>query len=112
MFSRIIVRVLPKLLKAVSVNKRAVEDTVLPTADGKGLAVPAGTDLQLSVLGLHYNRTRIVTTPNHPLTDTEAKYWPDPTVFNPERFMNPDWPRENFFAFSAGARSCIGRRCV
>lgn len=38
-----------------------------------------------------------------------ARYWKDPNTFNPSRFLG-DWPRDAFVPFSAGARSCLGRR--
>jgi Cytochrome P450 len=38
-----------------------------------------------------------------------AKYWREPKTFNPDRSLG-DWNRDTFIPFSAGARSCIGRR--
>ena len=40
-----------------------------------------------------------------------ARHWEDPYAFKPERFLN-DWPRDAFVPFSAGPRSCIGRKLV
>lgn len=39
-----------------------------------------------------------------------ARYWKDPHAFKPDRFLAPDWPRDAFLPFSAGARGCIGRK--
>ncbi|KAJ6472655.1 cytochrome P450 [Mycena vulgaris] len=60
--------------------------------------VKAGSLVIIDVLALHMN----------------PMYWgPDAAVFRPERFVDTDayrWPRDAFFAFSGGARSCIGQR--
>jgi hypothetical protein len=40
-----------------------------------------------------------------------AKYWDEPDAFKPERFLG-EWPKHAFIPFSAGVRSCIGRRYV
>jgi len=41
-------------------------------------------------------------------------YWgPDTNEFKPERFVDTEeyrWPRDAFFAFASGPRSCIGQR--
>ncbi|KAG9038528.1 hypothetical protein FRB95_000749 [Tulasnella sp. JGI-2019a] len=60
----------------------------------KRLFVPKGSSVLISVAGLHYN----------------PRYWKDPYAFNPDRFLALDWPKDAFLAFSAGARSCIGRK--
>ncbi|KAF5345431.1 hypothetical protein D9758_013618 [Tetrapyrgos nigripes] len=70
---------------------KGVQDLVVP--------VPQGTQVMLHIAGLHYN----------------PKYWPNPTEFKPDRFMpgpggDPTWPKDAFIPFSAGSRSCIGRR--
>nr|BAL05138.1 cytochrome P450 [Phanerodontia chrysosporium] len=80
-----------------TIPKISAEDTSLVTTDRAGnrvvVPVPCGTSLHLSVVALHYN----------------PRYWDDPYAFKPERFHG-DWPREAFIPFSAGARSCLGRR--
>ncbi|KAI0252522.1 cytochrome P450 [Lactifluus subvellereus] len=80
-----------------SIPKEAAEDTTLTvgTADGgkTTFPVPAGTEVALHVPGLHYN----------------PRYWKDPHVFKPERFLG-DWPKNAFVPFSLGARACLGRR--
>lgn len=40
-----------------------------------------------------------------------ARHWEDPYGFKPARFLG-DWPRDAFLPFSAGARSCLGRKYV
>ncbi|KAG8977410.1 hypothetical protein FRC05_001808 [Tulasnella sp. 425] len=93
----------------VNTPKYATQDTTIPVTpavvyDGvsqvdplakpKSLFVPKGTEVLVSVTGLHYN----------------PRYWKDPKEFKPERFLEPDWPRDAFAGFSLGARACIGRR--
>ncbi|KAH0826717.1 cytochrome P450 [Lanmaoa asiatica] len=62
------------------------------------MAIPAGSVVILDVWALHMN----------PL------YWgEDAAEFKPERFIDTpsyQWPRNAFFPFSGGARSCIGQR--
>ncbi|GJE92931.1 cytochrome P450 [Phanerochaete sordida] len=79
------------------IPKIAAEDTTLVATDYNGnkitIPVPEGSGVTLHVPGLHYN----------------PRYWDDPYEFKPERFRG-DWPRDAFLPFSAGARSCLGRR--
>jgi len=60
--------------------------------------VKAGSFVILDILALHMN----------------PMYWDhDVEQFKPERFLDTDtyrWPRDAFFAFSGGPRSCIGQR--
>lgn len=61
----------------------------------KNIPVPEGSNLLINVVGLHYN----------------PKYWEDPMEFRPERFLKEHTYNKNaWLAFSAGPRSCIGRR--
>ncbi|KAH8833183.1 cytochrome P450 [Flagelloscypha sp. PMI_526] len=80
-----------------TIPKVVPEDTTITVSNNLGvkrvIAVPRGTEMSIHTTGLHYN----------------AKYWPDPEAFKPEKFLDPSWPRDAFLAFSAGARSCIGR---
>lgn len=42
-----------------------------------------------------------------------AFFWPDPEEFKPDRFIDTDdykYNRDAFLPFSAGARSCVGRK--
>ena len=42
-------------------------------------------------------------------THRDARFFPDPLTFSPERWMSPDErPRLAYFPFGAGPRSCIG----
>lgn len=59
----------------------------------KTVPVPEGTPIVLNFIALHHN----------------PRYWEDPHAFKPDRFLG-DWPRDAFWPFSGGARSCIGRR--
>ena len=43
-------------------------------------------------------------------TQRDARWFPDPTAFRPERFrQEPTWPRYAYFPFGAGPRVCIGQ---
>jgi cytochrome P450 len=43
------------------------------------------------------------------VTHRDARFFPDPLTFSPERWMSPDQrPRLAYFPFGAGPRSCIG----
>ncbi|KAG9122952.1 hypothetical protein FRC07_000436 [Ceratobasidium sp. 392] len=86
----------------MQVQKLAQEDTVLSVArNGPGkdehtreeFLVPAESLVYISVLGTHYNPT----------------YWPEPERFSPARFTET-YNKDAFLAFSAGHRSCIGRK--
>ncbi|KAH6911859.1 cytochrome P450 [Coprinopsis sp. MPI-PUGE-AT-0042] len=77
--------------------KVAAEDTTLTIGNQLGektVPVPKGTRVTIDTAGLHYN----------------PRYWPDPEEFKPDRFLDPDWPRDAFLPFSAGPRVCIGRK--
>ncbi|KAF9450841.1 cytochrome P450 [Macrolepiota fuliginosa MF-IS2] len=83
---------------APNVPKRAAEDTTLSTTNAQGetvtIPLPKGTNLMISLPGLHYN----------------PKYWEDPHMFKPDRFTKPGWDRDAFLPFSGGARACLGRK--
>ena len=71
------------------VEREAIEDD---TVGGKVL--PKGGTVGISAFILHRN----------------PKYWPDPEVFQPERFLtpDPDRPKHAYMPFGAGPRTCIG----
>uniref|UniRef100_A0A8H7XL65 Cytochrome P450 n=1 Tax=Psilocybe cubensis TaxID=181762 RepID=A0A8H7XL65_PSICU len=80
------------------VPKISSEDTVLTVGNihGQKRVVPVakGTRVIVHIPGLHYN----------------PRYWDDPESFRPSRFLSPDWNRDAFLPFSAGARACLGRK--
>ncbi|KAG1902247.1 cytochrome P450 [Suillus fuscotomentosus] len=79
------------------VPKLSTEDTTFTLTDANGtmktVVVPKGVELELDITGVHYN----------------PKYWEDPFVFKPERFLG-DWNRDAFLPFSAGSRGCVGKK--
>ncbi|OBZ67844.1 hypothetical protein A0H81_12320 [Grifola frondosa] len=80
-----------------SIPKSSAEDTTLVTSNAAGekltVPIPKGTYITIHTPGLHYN----------------PRYWEDPHVFKPSRFLG-DWPRDAFLPFSGGPRACVGRR--
>ncbi|KAF5354196.1 hypothetical protein D9756_007136 [Leucocoprinus leucothites] len=80
------------------IPKRCAEDTTLTTTNTQGetvvIPVAKGTSVDIYTPALHYN----------------PKYWEDPHSFKPDRFLKPDWNRDAFLPFSAGARACLGRK--
>ncbi|KAH7096209.1 cytochrome P450 [Auriculariales sp. MPI-PUGE-AT-0066] len=81
------------------ISKASAVDTHIPLAfpapNGMtSVPVPKGTIFTAHIVGLHYN----------------PRWWKDPFLFRPERFLDPEWPRDAFLPFSAGPRVCIGRR--
>jgi len=86
----------------------------VPNEDGETIVIlcPKDTQISLSAIALHFNR-KLVSQWYKSGTENEctAKYWRDPKAFRPDRFLE-DWNRDAFIPFSAGARSCIGRRYV
>jgi len=60
-----------------------------------GYTVPAGTTILMNMYSLH----------------RDTKYFPEPEVYNPERFLVDHMRHAYAFSpFSAGARNCIGQR--
>jgi Cytochrome P450 len=75
------------------------------------IPVPKGTQIVLDAAALHRNRElaplrSVAATNGHPA----ARYWANPEEFRPDRFMEPDWPKDAFLPFSAGAHACLGRK--
>ncbi|KAG8878773.1 hypothetical protein FRB97_002314 [Tulasnella sp. 331] len=56
--------------------------------------VPKGSEVLYDIAAVHHN----------------PRYWPEPYSFKPERFLDPNWPKEAFISFSTGSRGCMGRR--
>ncbi|KZV71454.1 cytochrome P450 [Peniophora sp. CONT] len=80
------------------IPKMSAEDTSVTVTSVTGeraqLPIPKSTRIVINTPALHRN----------------PRYWSDPLTFKPERFLDPDWPRDAFVPFSAGPRACIGRR--
>ena len=61
-----------------------------------GYDIPKGTQVLINIYALHYN----------------AEMWPEPTKFDPERFLDSDGKLNSksghFMPFSCGRRVCVG----
>lgn len=71
--------------------RMARQEAVLPS----GFTIPAGSKLYLCQYVMHRN----------------ARYWPNPERFDPERFAEPEKkarPQFAYFPFGGGIRVCIG----
>ncbi len=58
--------------------------------------------------GGHLLPAGTVVTPSIYLTQRDARLWPDPTEFRPERFLSGKAPIYHFFPFGAGVWRCLG----
>ncbi|KAJ7584430.1 cytochrome P450 [Mycena floridula] len=97
----------------IGIPKEAAKDTTVSstTIDGQTMTfpVPKGGQIVVHTVGVHYNRSLIHACLVFQLTRPIARYWKDPETFNPDRFLGP-WNRDAFLPYSAGARSCLGRK--
>ncbi|KAJ9101791.1 hypothetical protein QFC21_003130 [Naganishia friedmannii] len=113
----------------VYIPKYATEDTWLPDepdndvgeeeGEGKRVFVPKGTQCGIDTVGLRESalgrrrveESTLILIIHRSWKDRHPRYWKNPDVFLPERFME-DYDRDAFAPFSAGARgkSCIGRK--
>ncbi|KAH1021970.1 hypothetical protein HUJ04_011450 [Dendroctonus ponderosae] len=76
------------------ISRKINEDVQLVTCD---LTIPAGSTILISQFATH----------KHP------KYWENPDVFNPDNFLPEKCQDRHYYAyfpFSAGPRSCVGRK--
>lgn len=77
--------------------KFCTEEITLTGSDGLTCNLQPGHRVFISQFGLH----------------NDSKYWPDPEVFDPERFSLENQARRNkstFIGFSEGPRMCVGMR--
>jgi hypothetical protein len=92
------------------IPKSPAEDVILMAGNSRGdkmsFPVPAGSLINISTAGLHYNRMHCKLYSKDVLKYKgkyyPARYWDDPYSFKPERFLKKDWPRDAFLPFSAG----------
>ncbi|KAG8885929.1 Exopolyphosphatase [Tulasnella sp. 332] len=70
------------------------DDSGRKEAKKTNVFIPAGSEVISDVAAVHHN----------------PRYWKDPYSFKPERFLDPNWPKEAFLPFSTGSRMCMGRR--
>lgn len=69
-------------------NRYVVEDTVV-----NGANLKKGSFLTLCPLLLHH----------------DDRYWDEPDVFDPTKFLDPSYHNEAYFPFAGGAHTCIGK---
>lgn len=83
-----------RLHSVVPLLKRVcVADYKVPDSD---LTIEKGTDVFIPIKGLHY----------------DSKYYPNPTVFDPERFSSEEREKIHPYThlpFGGGPRLCIGK---
>eukprot|EP01133_Synstelium_polycarpum_P007515 gene7515-8793_t len=58
-----------------------------------GVFIPKNSRMIMNIFGLHHNE----------------KYWDNPTLFNPDRFMSNNNHNEHYMPFSLGKRDCVGQ---
>ncbi|XP_076760333.1 cytochrome P450 6j1-like [Xylocopa sonorina] len=78
-------------------SKLCTEEIELQGSDGLRLRVKPGTEITIPVFGLH----------------RDAKYWPDPDNFDPNRFDNErkqTIEKMAFLPFGEGPRMCVGMK--
>ncbi|KAI0739084.1 cytochrome P450 [Daedaleopsis nitida] len=80
----------------VDLPKKSADDTSFTVTNAAGdkitIPVPRGSYVTIATPSLHRN----------------PRYWDDPDVFKPARFLG-NYPRQAFLPFSGGPRGCIGR---
>ncbi|XP_049305684.1 probable cytochrome P450 6d5 [Bactrocera dorsalis] len=72
-------------------NRQCTQDYPLPDSD---LVIKCGTPIIISLLGIH----------------RDEKYFPDPMLWEPERFLNGKYESAAYMPFGAGPRHCIAQR--
>ncbi|KAJ1957710.1 hypothetical protein GGI12_004947 [Dipsacomyces acuminosporus] len=60
----------------------------------RGHFVPGGTEININIPGANMNK----------------KYWKDPCLFDPTRFLDNDEAKRSVFTFSTGVRVCPGKQ--
>ncbi|XP_032690809.1 cytochrome P450 6a2-like, partial [Odontomachus brunneus] len=78
-------------------GKVCTEEFELKGSDGLCCHVKPGTEIMISIFGLH----------------KDSKYWPDADVYDPDRFSadrKPEITKFTFLPFGEGPRACVGMR--
>ncbi len=66
---------------------------VMRDTEVEGFHVEAGTYVAVGPLVLH----------------NDTRYWDQPEVFSPRRFLDPTYHNEAYFPFAGGAHTCLGK---
>lgn len=75
------------------IDRKTVQDYKI---EETGLVIEKGTPILIASLGFHY----------------DPQYYPNPYVFDPERFSSVNKSKMNpnvFLSFGIGSRNCIGK---
>ena len=84
------------------IARQATKKTSMLSSQNVKIPIPEGTSIWLAIYLLHRDK----------------KYWSDPTLYKPERWLNknstntsrPSRPSTSYIPFSYGARNCVGQR--
>lgn len=76
------------------INRECTKNYKIPGSD---LEIEKGTFVFMSAVGIHM----------------DPKYYPEPNVFRPERFMNGSKIKNGtFLPFGIGPRTCLGKSII
>ncbi len=92
-------------LKQLPFAHRVVDESmrVYPPIWGTGRTVIEPFELA----GYHLPKgTQLIVAPW--ITHRDHRYFDDPYVFRPDRWLNPTWPKSAYFPYILGPRKCIG----
>ncbi|KAH8195130.1 hypothetical protein TruAng_010713 [Truncatella angustata] len=98
----------PSRLNDLEYTSAVIKETLrlFPVGFGVRKAPPGAT---VNYQGQLYPIDDLVIAPVWHTMHYNAEYFPEPTKFKPERFLNDAVPRPWFRSFSRGARACLGQ---
>jgi cytochrome P450 len=86
LFIKEVMRITPS---AGQIVRKLTEDYQMPNDN---IILPKGTTINLSIYGIH----------------NDPKIFPNPSLFDPERFLNGRFDTDVYMPFGGGSRMCIG----
>ncbi|KAF7383159.1 hypothetical protein HZH68_015008 [Vespula germanica] len=90
---KLLERVIKETLRLFPAGPVIVRKVMQDIKVTKNWTIPKGSSAVFFIYNLHRNE----------------KYWPQPLIFNPDRFLPGKRHSTNFFPFSYGRRNCIGQ---